>query len=527
MLQRKTQTERYWVEEFQVEQEDIDHLYNVLLETEVPLSIDEMALVLVRHRIQREEKELVQRARRENIYQPRCHYEIGDEVIFSAPNIGTGKVISQRSGENPDYGDYTVISVEFTDGSVLEFASALAIEHALNIETGEDARNDNALRSSEEIFIEYGGEVADALEEHLANHDDLVRLAGRWFPRSLLADVHVGHLNLAEAVLDVHGGGPLSTPEILNQIGMLDGVNDRLAEFSMNYGLQQDERFDEVGPAGQVLWFLKRMEPDNVLNPPQHLVYTSTDYNPELLTGELQELETEIGDEHTIIPKQRQPRPESVALRLIYPHRRAGTLPLSPQLRRMFPTAYEAPRIRFTLVDAENKDEIPAWVVRPGGYVYGLGDWFERHDIPVGGHLTISRMDRPGKVEISYAKRNPRIEWVRTAVVEGNRLKIENKKESIGCDYDDLMIVRVEDPEAVDELGMRLESRKTTLEHLMLDLARELAALTPQGHIHAKTLYCVVNVIRRYPPGPIFAALVAMPQFEHVGGPYWHIIERA
>jgi len=30
-------------------------------------------------------------------------------------------------------------------------------------------------------------------------------------------------------------------------------------------------------------------------------------------------------------------------------------------------------------------------------------------------------------------------------------------------------------------------------------------------------------VIRRCPPGPIFASLVAYPEFEHVGGPYWRL----
>jgi hypothetical protein len=57
----------------------------------------------------------------------------------------------------------------------------------------------------------------------------------------------------------------------------------------------------------------------------------------------------------------------------------------------------------------------------------------------------------------------------------------------------------------------------------MRDMMAELARLTPQRSVHAKTLYSAVNVLRRCPPGPIFAALVARPEFEHVGGPYWRL----
>jgi hypothetical protein len=47
--------------------------------------------------------------------------------------------------------------------------------------------------------------------------------------------------------------------------------------------------------------------------------------------------------------------------------------------------------------------------------------------------------------------------------------------------------------------------------------------MTPQRTVHAKTIYSAVNVLRRCPPGPIFATLVARPEFEHVGGPYWRL----
>jgi hypothetical protein len=72
---------------------------------------------------------------------------------------------------------------------------------------------------------------------------------------------------------------------------------------------------------------------------------------------------------------------------------------------------------------------------------------------------------------------------------------------------------------------MRVTERNTPLETIIEDLLRQLAPLSQQGHVHATTLYSTVNLIRRCPPGPIFAHLAALAQFEHVGGPYWRIAD--
>ena len=99
----------------------------------------------------------------------------------------------------------------------------------------------------------YADDLLDALEDSLSANPDFVRIAGRWFPRALLVDINVGHLNLAEAVLDMSGGGPLTTGQLLEQIELTADVNPKLVEFSLDLALQEDQRFDEVGPAGDVL----------------------------------------------------------------------------------------------------------------------------------------------------------------------------------------------------------------------------------------------------------------------------------
>ena len=75
--------------------------------------------------------------------------------------------------------------------------------------------------------------------------------------------------------------------------------------------------------------------------------------------------------------------------------------------------------------------------------------------------------------------------------------------------------------EQLDILRARHEQQATTLEQLVQDVFRELVKLTPQGTVHAKTLYGAVNIARRATPESIFAELVQRPSFVHVGDAYW------
>jgi hypothetical protein len=165
VLKRQTQTARYWAEDFRIGQDDIDHIYTILLEREAPLSTDELALALVRYRVQKDEEELSRRLTRSNIYQPKDAYEAGAEITFPALDFTTGKVVGKRPGENPEYGHFQVIQVEMASGETREFASELQGDHALNVDEAELAAQQESLLTPEEIFIEYGGDVADTIEE--------------------------------------------------------------------------------------------------------------------------------------------------------------------------------------------------------------------------------------------------------------------------------------------------------------------------------------------------------------------------
>lgn len=75
-------------------------------------------------------------------------------------------------------------------------------------------------------------------------------------------------------------------------------MNSRLVEFSLNYALQDDERFDEV-VAGQVLWCLRRLEPDFVREIPPQLRYDDVSHDRADLTSEMLALEAQLDDELT------------------------------------------------------------------------------------------------------------------------------------------------------------------------------------------------------------------------------------
>ncbi len=183
-------------------------------------------------------------------YLPKESYQVGDELIFPALNWKHGKVTAVRAGTNPEIGPFDVLTVDMGNGAERLFASNLP-DHDLNDQP--DTVEEEGF-NAEEILRTHGNALEKKIESAFQSDDDLVRIAGRWFPRALLVDVNVGHLNLAEAVLDMAGGEPLPTSALLKDVAMPEGVNPKLAEFSLNLALQEDGRFDEVGPAGEVLW---------------------------------------------------------------------------------------------------------------------------------------------------------------------------------------------------------------------------------------------------------------------------------
>jgi hypothetical protein len=506
--------EDYW-DTFNLPEIDIEFLYNYLIETETPLTSQELVTILVKERIHREKAALEQQqSSLGEIYFPKEHYKKGQKLVFPAFEWRRGKVTGVRRGYNPDLGDFDVMQVDLENEGMREFASGLE-DHILN-RPPESSAVDETLDPLVVLDV-YQDTLIQALEAGLQTHTDFVRIAGKWFPRALLVDINIGHLNLAEAVLDMAGGGPLPTSYLLEQIELPRNVNPKLLEFSMDLALQEDERFDEVGPAGKVLWFLKRLEPEQVLEPPIYLRYPGIDYERSVLSEDMLALELELADELSPLDGKYL-KLDQAEVRLVFPHWRAGTLPLSGRIRHLFPTAYEAPRIRLTLVDGESGESFPAWVVRNKRYVYGLQEWYVRRGLQPGSIIRVQRGKAAGEVVLHSNMRRPSREWVRTVLVGSDGgVVFAMLKQTVQTQYDERMVIAVPDVEALDQVWEQQIRERITFERVVVNMVRELSKLNPQGHVHATELYAAMNVVRRCPPGPLLALLASSPWFIHVG----------
>jgi hypothetical protein len=162
-------------------------------------------------------------------------------------------------------------------------------------------------------------------------------------------------------------------------------------------------------------------------------------------------------------------------------------------------------------------------VVRKERYVFGLAQFYRKHKLPIGAYIRVRKGEDGSKVIINFNGYKPRTEWIRLIVPKNDQIGFENQKRGIGAEYDELMILGADDLAAVDALSQTVQQQKKSLASILKTIIPALAALTPQGTVHAKTLYSALNALRRCPPGPIFATLVANPDFQNVGGQYWKL----
>lgn len=504
----------YWTS-VSISKQDIERLTAILFEHEQPMTDAELLTAWIEQRIRAEREATMQKQQAgSKIYMPKEQYQVGDELVFPALEWKRGKVCAVRAGLNPTVGEFDVITVEFPSEERREFAARLA-EHKLNQPLDSLFSQDDTL-SPTTILENYGEELQKKLLAALEQDGSLVRVAGRWFPRALLTDINVGHLNLAEAILEEAGGQPMPTSTLLQQLGFGEAPTP-VMEFSLNYALYSDERFDEVGPAGEVLWCLRRLEPEDVREVPAPLRYTPIEYDRSLLSQAMLALEAQLDDELSELPPPRL-LPSEVTFALTYPHWRAGTLPISARLRGLFPSAYETPRVRFTIVDAISGMEVPAWVVRPHAYVVGLGELYQKYGLMPGSMVTIRSDKKAGKIFFQPHVRRPVRDWVRTVLVGSDGgIVFANLKQNVTSEYDERMAIYVPDPASVDEARTQLLQARPSLEKLVIDMTRELSKLNVQGHVHAQEVYSAVNIVRRCPPGPLLAILAQTKHFVHVG----------
>jgi len=531
VLIRRTQDPEYW-RHFGITSEDLEFVYELIIESNRPISARDAAHAVVRRRLHQEETRVKRLLEHGRVYRPAEEYEEGDEVLLPQFEFAQGVVVGKREGYWPGHPDFHVIAVQIGD-EVREFASGYTEEHKLNEQV--IVEEEGQFEDPETVFDTFGEVITQALEEALEANSEMgfVELDHMWFLRGLLPEVHVGHLNLAEAVIEVTweqaaesgtAQRALTAEEILRMIDVEGVASGELAEFALDLAMSADERFVDVGVGGQHLWLLKRLVPREALETPARLRYDPIPFSMEAVPTELFDLIWAIPDEHSLVAMVDDDGREGsgfLELVLTYPHRRAGTLPLVPAVARLLQSSRAGVGV-VTLLDEINGETITGWVSQEGRYVFGLGDWYERHGIPAGAYITLSNTAENGVFNLGYrAKRRTSREYVRLVTVKGDRLSFEIERRPLAVEFDETMIMIDEDPEATDRLWAKVSESKRPVPQLIREVFPELAKLSPQGTVHVNTLYTAVNVLRRTPPEPILAELTLDWRYVAVGSGYY------
>ena len=138
MIQRRTQTAEYWQEQFALVKKDEAFLYDQILDGGKPFLTAVLTEALIGRHCRQEENLIEAELSKGAVYQPKDLYEVGAPLIFPVFEYALGTVSGTRPGTSPDYGEFTVIQVEFEgDDGAREFASALQGDHRLNRTEGE------------------------------------------------------------------------------------------------------------------------------------------------------------------------------------------------------------------------------------------------------------------------------------------------------------------------------------------------------------------------------------------------------
>ena len=525
MIRRKTQDIDYWIHEYAVDEVDHEFIYDLLAESNAPISTKELALAIIRRHSEQEEHFLRNELAKANIYDPRNAYEIGDVIYFPIFDFRKGQVTHIRPGNNPEHGEFDVITVAMEgEKKPRAFAARLQTPHKLNRDGDIDLLLDEELLTPEEILTMAGEALVTKIEHHLAeNPDYFVRAGQAWLTTDQLIPVNIGHLNIAEALIEMEGV-PVTTEKLLEQVELEPDLPESIRIFSLDMALQHDERFVRVDIGGQPAWYLKRLMPQAAVTIPDVLRYTPEPYDRALLNVELLQVEYELQDEWSDAPEpDEDEKPQSAVFNLIYPHYIAGTLPLTPTIRRMLPASSSDGITAITLIDGRWGTKISGWVVHEGRYIAGLENWYKEHKLPVGARIHFQPTDQPNEYLIDFKPQRAKRHWVRLALVQGRKLVFQTQQKAVNVEVDDQLLLSVGDPAAIEDLRQMVEMEAYSVEDLVAMIMPELVRMSPQGTAHVKALYSAVNLIKRLPPGPIFAALVKIPGATDTGSGFWSL----
>ncbi len=502
---------------------DVEHLYGFLLERGTPATSRELTAHLIEWRVREEEKKLAElAARRAPLYQPKQSYEVGQTLLFTALENREGEVKKIRAGDNPRLGEFKVIQIEFADEpKPREFAAEFAMPHPLNEDRARSA--ESLGMTPEQAVAQYGESVRAALVQRLGADKEFVYVGDEWFLKGLLPEIHAGYMNLAEAAIE-QAGDAVRTSDLLRVLELPQTAKKPAALFALAAALANDERFEDVGPTGEARWYLTRLELPEARERP--MVLEAAPMGKISLAGELELIAAELVDEADLNGDAGKPAAaprDEITLILTYPHRQAGTLPLTPLVRALVP-GFSQPRLKINFQDATTQEKFPGYAVANGHYLAGLAQWFAVRKLSPGAYVTLKRSADPLVLTIDYQPQRERSLWVRVARGIDGHLVFSQEKRPLSHKYDEEMLIVIGDPIGIDAVAQSARQQRS-LAPLLEEIFPELAKLSGAGSVHAKTLYSAINLIRRAGPRTVLSALTESRAFAPVGGGYFVLNE--
>ncbi len=517
-----TANEEYW-NNFSVTDTDIERLYDYVLERGEPVPTRDLVQQVLQARVRDEEIRRARYAQHAKLYQPKLEYELGERVIFAELHDAEGVVTAIRPSDNPRLPPFQVIAVQMQDGQTREFAAQYELPHPLNEERTVVTVSTDL--TADQVLDQYGAHIEALLLIRLRRDKEFVEQDGTWLLRGLFVPITEFNLNLAEAAIEqanTLAPTSISTAE-LAQISEVhaDSAKKSTLLFAFEQALQNDDRFVDVGPRGESRWFLSRLQSVEAREVPRILHMMSGNPTGFVLPPELEafseELEGQADVSGVVAPKSGVT--PLITLALTYPHRRAGTLPLTSAVRALFPET-DKPSMLVTLVDTARGTRFPGWYVREGNYLAGLKTWYDQNKLNPGAYVQLTKLAEPLTVGIEYQAQRERSLWVRVARVDAGQLTFTQLRKPLAHKYDEEMLIVVGDQAALDQLHASNRMDRP-LETLVTDIFPELAKLVPGGRVHAKTLFSAVNFAKRVGARAVFTALVQSTSLVSSGGGYF------
>jgi hypothetical protein len=516
----QTQTDSFWRDEYEASAADLDLVTSQILEAGRPQKIEALATSIILRRYQREKEAASLHAASGDVYQPKGHFETGQRLLFTARDFSSGRVLSIRSGYNPKYGAFNVIHVSFDSGaSEGEFVCDFPYPHPLNRPLDELFGKSDDTLSEVDLVKAMSKFITLKLENVLAEDGDFVTFDGMWFLRELLPDMHVGFLNLAEALID-QGHHPLAAREILDDLDLQITAPIEAQLFALNLAIGRDERFDNVSLNNDPVWFLRALEPTAAFKRPAVLVPAFQAAGGEYIGSTLLEFVEQVGDELDSVADL-LPVTNEIRIELTFPHLYSGTLPANDQFLRSAPVS-QADHLPITLIDSRSGLRIDAWLRSKDGYICGLGEWYKKVGMCVGALLTLAVAPEPCTWTIAISPiRGKKSEWISSATVSDGVLTLKLQKVALDIKAERNMVIDVPVRDAIAGLMTEAEAAGTPLATIVFHVFDELAKQTSSRLVHAKSLYSAVNLVRRSGAVPVFAELTRRACFDPVGGGMW------